>query len=287
MMTKLVQLSEQNIILSVIIKFFCRCIFLCISSWNELCGILRGVGFGGKKYKSLKSYKNKHDGKRCFIIATGPSLNVNDLELIKKEYSFGMNSLIKIYDETDFRPTYYGIQDHFVYTALKEEIMKYYKNHENVFVSDRITWHEKIGEKWNVFPLNMSYNAYKRWFYNDYNAKFSEDIYRRVYSGFSITYSLIEIAIYMGFKEIYLLGADCDFGNKGKIHFAEYGVIDKTLNTAKERNLAGYAAAKEYAEKHGIKIYNATRGGKLEMFERVDLDKVVCAGENDIGVGMK
>lgn len=34
--------------------------------------------------------------------------------------------------------------------------------------------------------------------------------------------------------------------------------------------LRGYVAAKQYADSHGIKIYNATRGGKLEVFTRVD-----------------
>ncbi len=38
--------------------------------------------------------------------------------------------------------------------------------------------------------------------------------------------------------------------------------------------LAAYTEAKRYADTHGIKIYNATRGGKLEVFERVDFDSL-------------
>ena len=38
--------------------------------------------------------------------------------------------------------------------------------------------------------------------------------------------------------------------------------------------MEGYMCAKEYAERHEIKIYNATRGGKLEVFERVDFDSL-------------
>ncbi len=34
-------------------------------------------------------------------------------------------------------------------------------------------------------------------------------------------------------------------------------------------------AAKNYADSHGIKILNATRGGKLEVFERVNFDEIV------------
>lgn len=33
-----------------------------------------------------------------------------------------------------------------------------------------------------------------------------------------------------------------------------------------------YQSAKQYANQHDFKIYNATRGGKLEIFERVDFN---------------
>ena len=36
-------------------------------------------------------------------------------------------------------------------------------------------------------------------------------------------------------------------------------------------NLA-YQKAETYSRKHGFRIYNATRGGRLEAFERVDFD---------------
>ena len=38
--------------------------------------------------------------------------------------------------------------------------------------------------------------------------------------------------------------------------------------------MKGYICAKRFCDEHGIKIYNATRGGKLEVFPRVDFDEV-------------
>ena len=32
--------------------------------------------------------------------------------------------------------------------------------------------------------------------------------------------------------------------------------------------------AEEYSKEHGFRIYNATRGGALEAFERVDFDSL-------------
>lgn len=278
MVSKLINIANKNVIFSALIKVFCYITFCLVSLWNEFTGLLRSIGIGGKTYASLKKYHNLHKGERCFIIATGPSLTMDDLNLLKNETTFGMNSITKVFEKTEFRPTYYGIQDHLVYAKMQEEILGYYKYSDNVFVSDRIKWHSKIGEKWNLFSLNMSYHAYQRWFHNYFFAKFSEDIYRRVYSGFSITYSLIEIAVYMGFKEIYLIGADCSFSRNGKIHFAEHGVADLSIDTARERNIAGYEAAYEYIKNHDIKIYNATRGGELEVFERVTLEDILDRG---------
>ena len=104
----------------------------------------------------------------------------------------------------------------------------------------------------------------------------------------TITYSAIEFAIYMGFKEIYLLGVDNSYpvsidihGNKVvdnsvKSHFSGGGFKDFRLNSFYSDAMNQcYQLCEDYAKAHGIKIYNATRGGKLEVFERVKLEDVV------------
>lgn len=275
-MTKLVELAKKNIVLGIFIRIACFLGMELMTVWFELRGFLRKFDIGGKNYKKLKEYKNKYNGKRCFIIATGPSLTMHDLEAIKGEISFGMNSICKKYNDITFRPTFYGIQDYMVYSEMNTMIHEEYDAKDNIFISDRITHQFKdIDHKWNVFPLNYSYNAYNRWFKNIFNVSVSGDIYRCVYDGFSITISLLQIAMYMGFSEIYLLGADCNF-IKGNLHFVEYSnTVDTTIDTAAERNLAGYRAVKKYADANGIKIYNATRGGKLEVFERVNFDEII------------
>ncbi|MEH7386551.1 hypothetical protein V7147_14250, partial [Bacillus sp. JJ1521] len=72
---------------------------------------LRVIGFDrNSQYQKLKKIKNKHMGQRCFIIGTGPSLTIEDLEKLRNEMTFSMNSICLAFDETDWRPTYYGIQ---------------------------------------------------------------------------------------------------------------------------------------------------------------------------------
>lgn len=68
----------------------------------------------GKRKESntyLNSVKDAYKGKRCFVIGTGPSLTKEDLELLKGEVTFASNRIFKIFNETDWRPTFYGIFD--------------------------------------------------------------------------------------------------------------------------------------------------------------------------------
>ena len=88
----------------------------------------------------------------------------------------------------------------------------------------------------------------------------------------------------MGFKEIYLLGVDCDYNvfrkadgeiitSRMKINHFHPEYVETLYTVDIGLQTAGYQAAREYADNNGLKIYNATRGGKLEVFERVDFDR--------------
>ena len=275
MMTKLANLARKNKIYEVVIKAFIWIIMYAINVWDELTGFLRCKGLLRNQYIDIKALKGKYEGKRCFIICTGPSLTIKDLEKIQGEYTFGMNSICLLADKTTFRPTFYGCNDLGVYKKLKSDIEQYCGNQIEVFVSDRIKRHGEIKREWHVFPENVAYHTYDRWFKQDFWCKFSGDCYRTVYGMHSITHSLIQLAVYMGFKKIYLLGADCSFPKGQQIHFQDYGVPDTTIDTARERNIAGYEEVKKQMNKYGFKVFNATRGGSLEVFERVNLDDLL------------
>lgn len=234
----------------------------------------RANGFIDDKFMPLKEVHNKHKGERCFIVATGPSLTIEDLALIKNETSFGMNSICRLYERTDWRPTYYGIQDIFVYPKMENVIERYYVNANNVFVSDELAEKYKLPSNYVQYPFNSAYHLYDQHFYKFYS-KFSGDAYSVVYDGFSITYSLLQIAVYMGFKEICLLGTDCSYIKGAKNHFVESGHYDRLEHLNHDKMITGYQAAKEYADANGIKIINCTRGGMLEVFPRMSLEEVL------------
>lgn len=275
MMTKILNFAKKNLLYMILAKLICKILFFLITVRFELMAFLRRHGLPSSKYAKVKALKGKYEGKRCFIMCTGPSLTISDMEILKNEYTFGMNSIPLLYENTDFRPSFYGCIDEGVWKKLRDIIKKYDNPSTLIFVGSRQTKYDKLRPHWYEIPFNVSYHAYDRWFKNDFWCKFGEDAYAGLYDMHSVTHFLIQLAVYMGFKEIYLLGADCNFPPNGQIHFKDYGVPDATIDTARERNIAGYEEVKRFCDAHGIKVFNSTRGGALEVFPRKDLDEVI------------
>ncbi len=223
--------------------------------------------YSSSPYEKLKTIKDKHKGERCFIVATGPSLLMEDLEILKEEITFSMNSIFLSFEETTWRPTYYGVQYPEFYKKYKSEIERL--EVDTKFVADVVSRHIKVPDECYIYPLNMLNH---NWSHKRFHTKFSDDAFAVVYSGYTITYSLMQLAVYMGFEEIYLLGVDCNYSSNTSNHVKDYGIKDPAIAEANEKMMSAYKEAKKYAELNGIKIFNATRGGKLEVFERVDLD---------------
>ena len=227
------------------------------------------------EYKKIQVFKNKHLGERCFILATGPSLTKEDVRRLKYEYTFGMNSICLLFSELGWETTYYGVQDLGVFRKLVDK----YQDFKNTvfFVGDGIPDLER--KKTKSIPFAINYLDHK-FSYKQLNTKFSLDVLKQVYDGYTITYSLIQIAVYMGFKEIYLLGNDCSYPKEvEKQHFMDFGHYDSSTLTARERILYAYQYAKDFLADSDVKIFNATRGGALEIFPRVDFDSLTFKTE--------
>ena len=232
--------------------------------------------------QKIETFKNIHNGKRCFIIGNGPSLQSSDLDKLKDEITFGSNYIFKIFDKTEWRPTYYSCTDGNVLQKIIQEDEFWNIEAKAYFFQYATTYlfKEKVFENSFYFWLEEKESIGKRL------PKFSRNIEKEVFNSWTVTYILMQLAVYMGFKEIYLLGIDNNYSvevnNKGQMKNNENaqdsfikGKSYKDLGGATpnvERMNMGYQSAKKFADKHGIKIYNATRGGKLEFFDRVNFD---------------
>ena len=223
--------------------------------FQRISELPRILGIKQKKYLPLKELKNKYDGKRCFIACTGPSLTISDLEMLKNEYVFGMNSLALIHDKTSWKPDFYGIEDPNVYRKLENAIL----NTDNgiVFYSQELKKSFKIPEGAIPFYRDSSYHLYEFW-HGNFFTHFSRDCYARVFDGYTITHSVIQLAVYLGFKEIYLIGCDCSYLGE-KQHFIEHGVPVGPGDNA-ERLMTSHRIVAKYAPKLGFKISSKNIG---------------------------
>lgn len=235
----------------------------------------------------LRALKDIHtDAKRGFIICNGPSLNQMDLTKLRNEITFGVNAIYLNFDKMGFRPTYYVVED-------------------NLVAEDRATDICKLGGMTKLFPIRLAY-CIKRdkdtIFFNHcpsdqakYQYKFSDDIVEGTCGGNTVTYTCLQIAHYVGLREVYLIGADhnykipkrykgCDPDENYIIESAEddpnhfdpsyFGRNYRWHNPKVHLMEISYRNAKMFYESNGGRILNATRGGKMEIFDRVDYDSL-------------
>lgn len=217
-------------------------------------------------------FKNIHKGKRCFIIGLGPSLMIEDLDRLynHQEICISMNTIWKAFDKTKWRPTYYVADDYRVIRGDCGDMLEHMKN-SYCFIGDTDPqFCEKMDRPSYVFLHHANQEISE-----DMPSKFSGDFSRNCYTNSTVTNSCLQLAAYMGFKEIYLLGVDFSYGSsKYETYKHFYKEDNKNSLGFRDAVYMGYLGAKKYADEHGIKICNATRGGKLEVFERVDFDEL-------------
>ena len=134
-----------------------------------------------------------------------------------------------------------------------------------------------VPSTFKVFPFHiLDHKMYNRKGWGHGKIMFSRDCYSIVYDGYSIIFSLLQLACYMGFKEICLLGCDCNY-DSGRRHFIEYEPVkyDTSIETASERLIRIHGEFKKFADSIGVKVINCTRGGMLEVYPRKSLEAVL------------
>jgi hypothetical protein len=207
-------------------------------------------------YRKLKKLQNIHDNDRCFIIATGPSMSMDDLKKLNNEITFGMNSLCRAFDEIGWETTYFAIQDKSVYKKMYKDLGKL--SNTKLFVSDDNSDVSQIKCNLTQFPLNI-YNH--KTVTDEFIYKFSDSICDEISSGFTIAYSALQIAIYMGFKEIYLLGADYLTDPPVYGHFYDgYHEIGNPSDYESYRERTSWIV--EHLNNKGCKVFNVVKDEK-------------------------
>lgn len=233
--------------------------------------------------KYIKSLKNVKKGEKCFVIGNGPSLTYLDLEKISRYDTFASNRIFFMFDETGWRPTYYLAIDNNILDDNLEKIVA--AEAGTKFLNYTIK--KKIK---NMVGTNTKFiNIFGRYVISPagYETKhINYDVSKSFSLSYSVTGVAIELAVYMGYSTIYLLGVDHSYVKtitKDGVLKEMKDVKDYFGNVKSESYSiqyidavnSYYTALKKHAEQYGSVVFNATRGGKLEIFQRVNLDEVV------------
>lgn len=253
-----------------------------------------------KEIKRNKEFHNRYVGKRCFIVGNGPSLNKQDLSLLKNEYVFTVNQMMR--DErfeelkSDFHiiadPLYFNLDLNNEYHKKIVDLLRKIKTKDNspecFFPIQAKKFIDKLG-----LDLSIHYFFFGCNMYEGYHKKIN---YAKSVPGFfNVVQFAITLAIYCGFTEIYLIG--CDMTGYREVEENAYGNYEEDkhcyhLTEEEKKNVlhkgrtceeyfngfahmfTDYRRLAKYAEERDIKLVNATEGGVLDSLPREKYERL-------------
>lgn len=254
-----------------------------------------GMAVNQKKFRKLRG---KFKGQRCFVMGNGPSLRETPLEKLDREYVWGVNRCHLLYDQIDWRPQFYCAVDRRVTPNIAPEI------DEQSILLPRTTFF--IPEEFRSLRdwqgrKNIIWTKEKH-----QDPKLGPDGYfatnppEFLRTPNTVTITCIQLAVFMGFNPIYLIGCDTRFSMPDGLASGEGHVRDPgtgeliegfalTMEGDSDPNhfhpdylkkgdpwsapniggqIYGYSRVKEKCDSLGVLLFNATRGGDLEVFPR-------------------
>ena len=223
-----------------------------------------------KASSELIQWKNKFAGQRCFIIGNGPSLNNMDLSLLKDEFTFGSNRIYLLFEQMGFETSFIS--------SVNPHVLEQFQQDFNKIACPKFL----PAEYRNLLkkePKNSFYLPPQ----DPKTPAFHKDLSQGLWWGATVTFVNMQLAYFMGFQEVILIGVDHYFKDKGKAnslvkfenddenhfspdYFKGYQWQLPDLNTSE----LAYNMAKFTFEKAGRSIIDATIDGHLQIFEKVD-----------------
>ena len=223
--------------------------------------------------RRLGEFKDIHRSQRCFIIGNGPSLKQTDLSLLRNEFTFGMNRIYLVFPELGFITTYYLSVNNLVIEQCARDI-------HSLPMPKFVSWrsHNLIPPAEDLIYLHTTYTG----------PKFARDARGRLWEGATVTYVALQLAFHMGFNQIILIGVDHNFTTQGvpnttivsqgndpdHFHANYFGKGFRWQLPDLETSERGYRMAKDAYREAGREVLDATVGGKLTIFPKVDFNSL-------------
>jgi hypothetical protein len=207
------------------------------------------------------------------------SLSTAQIDQLRSETVFGVNSLYKAELVSSIVPKYYALLDNLYWGSWShtfKEVLDKYPTSPPIFITDLRA--RSFAQRAN--PSANSIYIYSKKYPID---KMSEQIDTNIFAAMNVVSYSILTAMYLGFKEIYLLGCDYNaFCSAGRGHAYD----DKSEVAQSDYNLAFYLKfywlttefhylIANLAKSRGVTVSNLTKGSLLDAYQRLPIDKVL------------
>lgn len=216
-----------------------------------------------------------------FVVGNGPSLRWTPLDKLKGEICFATNRINLIYPYTDWRPTHYVRAEQADIQAPETyyEDMRLHVDELQceVFCNVWFVKNTDFGKRPNVTILDACAH-----YQTNYDSEYCPHLWhlpRICTMGGSVNVA-IQLAVQEGATEIILVGCDLGYKDGKPSHFDDQYETGLTLQAARYANMNALTAHIIAKRSSPVPIYNATLGGSLEVYERInyfepDLDSPV------------
>lgn len=231
--------------------------------------------------RKLDRFRDAHLGERCVIVCNGPSLNRMDLSTLRGEVVFGMNKIYLGLLRFGFYPRYLvAVNDKVIEQSATElarmtcikflskgAVSKLVGGQAGKLAEDAFTYHVKT---------------------RSIEERFCRDINDGVREGGTVTFATLQIAHYMGFHDVVIIGMDHRYSFTGKPnqsvrmegpdpnHFSPSYFQGKVWdNPDLQRSEESYALARDIFAASGRRIRDATLDGACTVFEKADFHSLL------------
>ena len=228
---------------------------------------------GRENKANLRGFKDKHKGETLYLLANGPSINKTNLSLLKSKKVMCMNRFYIKFKDLDFSPDYL--------VCIEETVLdQFSKDFNELEIPTFVNWRSRFKIP-NAMFLKESF---------DFRPFFQSNITKPTNTGGTVTYMCLQLAYYMGFKKIVILGMDHSFKEKGlagKAEIREYEKDEshfdpnyfpkgmKWILPDLKKSEYSYHIANQYYIENGREIFDATIDGRCNVFTKDKLDNLL------------
>ncbi len=226
----------------------------------------------------------------AYIIASGPSLNEIDLNLLRRKVTISVNGSIAQFRKYGFSPSYSVIVDRDFFRNRLENVVEVLRSSTTCFFSSvgLSTLIERVPQEIvnaDIRLLERIYQHYllpsptgeermewmlgQDWIFSDQSGGsrigWSEDIEQGVFGGGTVVYAALQLASYMGFNPVYLVGVDMNTcGKQLRAYEEKDGKRPSGLDRDYEHLiLPNFKLLRKYCIKSGLVVFNVSRTSRL------------------------